>query len=81
MRRPSVLVVDDDSFARAVVSRRVAMLSDVVEAEDGQDALAQLQAAEFDLAIVDLEMPNVNGRTSSSPFAPTRRSSTFPSSS
>ena len=60
-RRPSVLVVDDDAFSRAVVSRRVAKHSDVVEAEDGLDALAQLQTAEFDLAIVDLEMPNFNG--------------------
>src|SRR6187551_2300370 len=61
MRRPSVLVVDDDAFSRAVVSRRVAKLSDVVEAEVGLDALAHLQTAEFDLAIVDLEMPNFNG--------------------
>lgn len=61
MRRPSVLVVDDDAFARAVVSRRVAKLSDVVEAEDGLDALAHLQKTDFDLAIVDLEMPNFNG--------------------
>ena len=61
MRRPSVLVVDDDAFSRAVVTRRVAKLSDVVEAEDGLGALAHLKAAEFDLAIVDLEMPNFNG--------------------
>ena len=61
MRRPSVLIVDDDAFSRAVVSRRVAKLSDVVEAEDGVDALAHLKTAEFDLAIVDLEMPNCNG--------------------
>jgi diguanylate cyclase (GGDEF)-like protein len=61
MRRPSVLVVDDDAFSRAVVSKRIAKLSDVVEAEDGLDALAHLQTAEFDLAIVDLEMPNCNG--------------------
>ena len=61
MRRPSVLVVDDDAFSRALVSRRVAKLSDVVEAEDGLDALAHLNAAQFDLAIVDLEMPHFNG--------------------
>jgi diguanylate cyclase (GGDEF)-like protein len=61
MRRPSVLVVDDDAFSRAVVSRRVAKFSDVVEAEDGIEALARLQKAVFDLAIVDLEMPNFNG--------------------
>ena len=61
MRRPSVLVVDDDAFSRAVVSRKVAKFSDVVEAEDGLEALKRLQSMEFDLAIVDLEMPNFNG--------------------
>jgi len=61
MRSPSVLVVDDDAFSRAVVSRKVAKLADVVEAEDGFVALAHLQATVFDLAIIDLEMPNFNG--------------------
>src|SRR5262245_59360542 len=61
MRRPSVLVVDDDAFSRAIVSRRISKLSDVVEAEDGLGALAQLQTAQFDLAIVDLEMPHCDG--------------------
>jgi diguanylate cyclase (GGDEF)-like protein len=61
MRRPSVLVVDDDAFSRAVVSRRVARISDVVEAEDGLEALSRLRSTVFDLAIVDLEMPNFNG--------------------
>ena len=49
MRRPSVLVVDDDAFSRAVVSKRIAKLSDVIEAEDGLDALhAENLAAEID---------------------------------
>jgi diguanylate cyclase (GGDEF)-like protein len=61
MRRPSVLIVDDDAFSRAVVSRKIAKLSDVVEAEDGFDGLAYLQTADFDLAVVDLEMPNFGG--------------------
>jgi diguanylate cyclase (GGDEF)-like protein len=61
MRRPSVLIVDDDAFSRAVVSKRIAMLADVVDAEDGFDALAHMQSTVFDLAIVDLEMPNFNG--------------------
>ena len=37
------------------------MLADVVDAEDGYDALAHMQSHVFDLAIVDLEMPNFNG--------------------
>src|SRR5262249_44261188 len=61
MRRPSVLIVDDDAFSRSVVAKKVAMLADVVDAEDGFDGLAHLQSRAFDLAIVDLEMPNFDG--------------------
>src|SRR5262245_34681400 len=43
MRRPTVLVVDDDAFSRAVVSRKVAKLADVVEVEDGLEAMAQMK--------------------------------------
>jgi len=61
MRRPSVLVVDDDAFSRAVVSKKVAKLADVVEAADGVTALSFLKSAVFDLAIMDLEMPGFSG--------------------
>ena len=62
MRRPKVLVVDDDAFSRAVVARKIAKLADVVEAEDGQNAISHLSTSGVvDLAIVDLEMPNING--------------------
>ncbi|HJU31635.1 MAG TPA: EAL domain-containing protein [Hyphomicrobiaceae bacterium] len=61
MRKPSVLVVDDDAFSRAVVSKKVAKFSDVVEAEDGLEALDRLKSMVFDLAVVDLEMPGFNG--------------------
>lgn len=61
MRRPSVLIVDDDAFSRAVVSKKLGILADVVEAADGGEAFAHLQTTPFDLAIVDLEMPNFDG--------------------
>jgi diguanylate cyclase (GGDEF)-like protein len=61
MRRPSVLIVDDDEFSRSIVSRKIAKLSDVVEAGDGFDGLAHLQSTDFDLAVVDLEMPKFGG--------------------
>jgi len=53
--------VDDDAFSRAVVSRKVAKFSDVVEAEDGLEALARLQSMVFDLAIVDIFLGGTNG--------------------
>jgi len=61
MKRPSVLVADDDAFSRAVVAKKLVGLADVVEAADGAEAFAYLQSMAFDLVIVDLEMPNFNG--------------------
>jgi len=61
MRRPSVLVADDDAFSRAVVAKKLVGLADVVEAADGAEAFAYLQSHQFDLAIVDLGMPNFDG--------------------
>jgi diguanylate cyclase (GGDEF)-like protein len=61
MRRPSVLVVDDDAASRAAVSRKVAQLADAVEVGDGLDALGLLKSTPFDLAIVDTEMGDFNG--------------------
>jgi diguanylate cyclase (GGDEF)-like protein len=62
MRKPKVLVVDDDAFSRTVVAKKIAKLAEVVEAEDGRSAMSHLSTSGVvDLAIVDLEMPNVNG--------------------
>ncbi len=62
MRRPKVLVVDDDAFSRTVVARKLSKLADVVEADDGQSAMSHLSTSGVvDLAIVDLEMPNIGG--------------------
>ena len=62
MRKPKVLVVDDDAFSRTVVAKKIAKLAEVVEAEDGQSAMSHLSiSGVVDLAIVDLEMPNING--------------------
>jgi diguanylate cyclase (GGDEF)-like protein len=55
------MIVDDDAFSRTIVSKKVAKLSQVVEAEDGLEALSRMQTTSFDLAIIDLEMPNFNG--------------------
>ena len=42
MRKPKVLVVDDDAFSRTVVAKKIAKLADVVEAEDGRIAMTHL---------------------------------------
>ncbi|MBX7192503.1 MAG: response regulator [Sandaracinaceae bacterium] len=61
----NVLVVDDSAMARKMIVRVLHMaglpLGTVGEAGDGVDGLAQLEAAEHDLAILDINMPRMNG--------------------
>ena len=64
MSSTTVLVVDDDSFARAVVKEALAEALPgcrVVEAGDGAQALALLDAEKPELVFLDLLMPNMSG--------------------
>jgi CheY-like chemotaxis protein len=57
-----VLIVDDDAFSRATVAKKVQQLrATTIEAEDGMQAFALLRQEPVDLAIIDLEMPIMNG--------------------
>ncbi len=57
-----VLVVDDDAFSRHVVVSKIRQIrADVIEAENGIEALKVLQSEAFDLVITDLEMPHLDG--------------------
>lgn len=59
---PSILVVDDAAMVRAQL--RVALASDyqVIEASDGLQALAELDAhPHVKLIMLDIHMPNMNG--------------------
>lgn len=57
-----VLAVDDDPTNRLVMERLLAVLGcEVTTAVDGKDALDRLDEREFDLALVDLEMPVLDG--------------------
>ncbi len=58
----NVLIVDDESMTRSLVSKKVALLkANAIEAEDGVEAWELLQKNSVRLAIVDLEMPNMDG--------------------
>lgn len=62
MYKPRVLIVDDDPFARAVVAKRIEQLgAEVIRVADGIEALDALRSGVFDLALVDLEMPRLDG--------------------
>jgi CheY-like chemotaxis protein len=57
-----VLIVDDDAFSRTAVAKKVQQLrATTLEADDGMKAFALLRREQIDLAIIDLEMPVMNG--------------------
>jgi two-component system chemotaxis response regulator CheY len=57
-----VLAVDDSMTMRQLVSLSLRQAGyEVVEATDGLDALAKLEAARFDLVVTDLYMPRLDG--------------------
>lgn len=57
-----VLVVDDDAITRLLVSKKLNQMNGkVVQAEDGMKAFSLLRREPFDLAIIDLEMPTMDG--------------------
>jgi signal transduction histidine kinase len=57
-----VLVVDDSEANRALLRRRVEGLGhSVVEAEDGEQALALLNGGAFDAVLMDVMMPGMDG--------------------
>lgn len=57
------LVVDDSPTMRRIVINALKSfgIEDIVEAEDGQDALVKLQQNKIDFIITDWNMPNMSG--------------------
>ena len=61
---PTILTVDDSRAVRTIVSKQVKDLGfEVMEAEDGVQGLAKLAECQFDLVILDVTMPNMDGPT------------------
>jgi CheY-like chemotaxis protein len=59
---PRALIVDDDCSLRFVI--REALTSDgwtTVEAEDGSEVVERIDSERFDLIVLDLYMPGMNG--------------------
>jgi len=58
----TILAVDDSASIRQMVSFTIKGAGyDVVEANDGVDALAKAKTQKFDLVITDVNMPNMDG--------------------
>ena len=56
-----ILIIEDEMYVRYLYSETLSNDYDVVEAEDGFDGLDLLEDEEFDLLIVDINMPAMDG--------------------
>lgn len=60
--RGNILVVDDNEMNRDLLLRRLSKQGhSVTLASDGQEALELLEAGDFDLVLLDIMMPGMNG--------------------
>jgi len=61
-RKYKLLIVDDDNHIRTTFKDYFTKQNFIVEtASDGLEGLEKLRADEFDVAIVDMKMPKMNG--------------------
>jgi len=59
---PRILTVDDSRAVRMIVTKQVKQLGfEVAEAEDGEQGLARLETEKFDLVVLDVTMPVLDG--------------------
>lgn len=58
---PSVLIVDDDEFVRAVLRDVLASSHRIFEARDGAEAVEVASAEKPDVVLLDLLMPKKSG--------------------
>ncbi|MBN2343182.1 MAG: response regulator [Deltaproteobacteria bacterium] len=58
----TIMTADDSASMRQMITFTLKQAGyDVIEAEDGQDALKKAETANIDMLITDLNMPNMNG--------------------
>ena len=61
-KKTAILAADDDPQILRLIARNLQLEDyDVVTATDGQEALERLEAQKFDLAILDVMMPKLDG--------------------
>ncbi len=57
-----IMTADDSASIRQMVSFTLGKAGyDIVEAEDGKDALGKLNSTKVDMLLTDLNMPNMDG--------------------
>jgi len=61
-RRLRILLAEDNEVNQRVAVRMLQKLGhDVIVAEDGQQAIDRLETESFDLVLMDVQMPNMDG--------------------
>ena len=58
---PRVLVVDDEPNIRVTLARALEDMAQVDTAMNGEEALARIEAGEYQVALLDLKMPGMGG--------------------
>jgi two-component system chemotaxis response regulator CheY len=63
MERQRILIVEDSPTMRQLLAFALRRLPgvDIVEAQDGMDGLRKLSSDHFDLALIDINMPVMDG--------------------
>ncbi|KXK11430.1 MAG: response regulator receiver modulated serine phosphatase [Chloroflexi bacterium OLB14] len=57
-----LLIVDDNKINRMILSRTLEQQNHIVEtATDGKEGLEKIRTGSFDLVLLDIEMPEMNG--------------------
>ncbi|KAI9010326.1 HSF-type DNA-binding-domain-containing protein [Phycomyces nitens] len=60
--QPRILVVDDDSIFRSMATRMLQFAGCTIEvAVDGLEAISKLRADRYDMVLMDIMMPNMDG--------------------
>src|SRR5438067_1568121 len=59
---PTILTIDDSRAIRAIIAKQITEYGfDLDEAEDGEQGLAKLEEMRFDLVLLDVTMPVLDG--------------------
>jgi sigma-B regulation protein RsbU (phosphoserine phosphatase) len=74
-----ILIVDDNELNRDMLARRLTKRGyDTTMAESGEEALSRVAAEEFDLVLLDIEMPGMDGFQVLDKLRETRSASDLP---
>ena len=62
-QKPQILIVDDNAFNLLLMQRQLSQEFDVMTVDNGKDALNLLVEKQFDMILLDIMMPQMNGTT------------------